>query len=185
MLYPWTFNNSIQPWYHDSSVGKEFACNAGDPSSIPGLGRSAGEGIGHSLQYSGLENSMDYLVHGVTNSHDWATFSFMVPKCLPVLRHGIPCAFSHFLSLENCSPQRTEEQQSREQGRKGNFKKATVTHSFEWVWDKDGVGHWTGQFAQVQRSVLQFSLFQKILIYKDYLANSWWPKLWFFILDVT
>jgi len=36
----------------DSSVGKESACNAGDPSSIPGLGRSAGEGIGYPLQYS-------------------------------------------------------------------------------------------------------------------------------------
>ena len=35
-----------------SSVGKESACNAGDPSSIPGLGRSAGEGLGYSLQYS-------------------------------------------------------------------------------------------------------------------------------------
>ena len=34
------------------SVGKESACNAGDPSSIPGLGRSAGEGIGYPLQYS-------------------------------------------------------------------------------------------------------------------------------------
>ena len=42
-----------------SSVGKESACNAGDPGSIPGLGRSAGEGIGYPLQYSGLENSMD------------------------------------------------------------------------------------------------------------------------------
>ena len=38
--------------FSDSSVGKEFACNAGDPSSIPGLGRSAGEGIGYPLQYS-------------------------------------------------------------------------------------------------------------------------------------
>ena len=35
-----------------SSVGKESACNAGDPCSIPGLGRSAGEGIGYPLQYS-------------------------------------------------------------------------------------------------------------------------------------
>ena len=42
-----------------SSAGKESACNAGDPGSIPGLGRSAGEGIGYPLQYSGLENSMD------------------------------------------------------------------------------------------------------------------------------
>ena len=38
--------------FPDSSVGKESACNAGDPSSIPGLGRSAGEGIGYPLQYS-------------------------------------------------------------------------------------------------------------------------------------
>ena len=38
--------------FPDSSVGKESACNAGDPSSIPGLGRSAGEGIGCPVQYS-------------------------------------------------------------------------------------------------------------------------------------
>ena len=36
----------------DSSVGKESACNAGDPGSIPGSRRSAGEGIGYPLQYS-------------------------------------------------------------------------------------------------------------------------------------
>ena len=50
------------------SAGKESTCSAGDPSSIPGLGRSAEEGIGYTLQYSGLENSMDYIVHGVTKS---------------------------------------------------------------------------------------------------------------------
>ena len=38
--------------FPDSSVSKEFACNAGDPGSIPGLGRSTGEGIGYPLQYS-------------------------------------------------------------------------------------------------------------------------------------
>ena len=38
--------------WNDSSVGKESACNAGDPGLIPGLGRSAGEGIGYPLQYS-------------------------------------------------------------------------------------------------------------------------------------
>ena len=38
--------------FPDSSVGKESACNARDPSSIPGLGRSAGKGIGYPLQYS-------------------------------------------------------------------------------------------------------------------------------------
>ena len=48
------------------SAGKESACNAGDLGSIPGLGRSPGEGKGYSLQYSGLENSMD--IHGVAKS---------------------------------------------------------------------------------------------------------------------
>ena len=38
--------------FPDSSVGKESTCNAGDPGSIPGSGRSAGEGIGYLLQYS-------------------------------------------------------------------------------------------------------------------------------------
>ena len=38
--------------FPDSSVGKESTCNAGDPGSIPGMERSAGEGIGYSLQYS-------------------------------------------------------------------------------------------------------------------------------------
>ena len=38
--------------FPDSSVGEESACNAGDPGSIPGSGRSPGEGIGHPLQYS-------------------------------------------------------------------------------------------------------------------------------------
>ena len=51
-----------------SSVGKESTCNAGDPSLIPGLGRSPGEGNGYSLQYSDLENSTDGRVHGVTKS---------------------------------------------------------------------------------------------------------------------
>ena len=94
--------------YPGSSDGKESTCNEGDPGSIPGLGRSAGEGIGyplqyswaslvaqmvknpcamwetqvqslgwedplekgkgHSLQYSGLENSRDCIVHGVAKS---------------------------------------------------------------------------------------------------------------------
>ena len=50
------------------SADKESTCNAGDLGSIPGLGKSPGEGNGYPLQYSGLENSMDYIVHGVTKS---------------------------------------------------------------------------------------------------------------------
>ena len=50
------------------SAGKESACNAGDLGSIPGLGRSPGEGKGYPVQYSGLENFMDCIVHGVAES---------------------------------------------------------------------------------------------------------------------
>ena len=52
----------------NSSVGKESACNVVYLGSIPGLGRSPGEGKGCPLQYSGLENSMDCVIHGVTKS---------------------------------------------------------------------------------------------------------------------
>ena len=52
----------------DGSTGKESSCNAGDLGSIPGLRRSPGEGKGYPLQYSGLENSMDYIVHGFIES---------------------------------------------------------------------------------------------------------------------
>ena len=50
------------------SAGKECACNEGDLGLIPELGKSPGEGKGYPLQYSGLENSMDYTVHGVAKS---------------------------------------------------------------------------------------------------------------------
>ena len=45
--------------FPDGSDGKESTCNTGDPSSIPGLGRSPGEGNGNPLKYSHLENSID------------------------------------------------------------------------------------------------------------------------------
>ena len=50
------------------STGKESAYKAGDLGSITGLGRSSGEKKGYPLQYSGLENSMDCIVHGVAKS---------------------------------------------------------------------------------------------------------------------
>ena len=50
------------------SAGKESAYNEGDLGSIPGLGRSPGEGRSYPLQYSALENSTDSIVHGVAKS---------------------------------------------------------------------------------------------------------------------
>ena len=67
--------------FPNSSVVKE-SCSAEDPGSIPGSGRSPGEGKGYPLQYSGLGNSMDCIVHRVTKSwtrlSDNVTFYF---KC--------------------------------------------------------------------------------------------------------
>ena len=54
--------------FPDDSDGKESACNAGDLGSIPELGRSPGKGKSDPLQYSGLENSMDCIVHGLAKS---------------------------------------------------------------------------------------------------------------------
>ena len=66
-------NNLLEGGFPCSSVGKESACNAGDPGLIPGSGRSPGEGNGNPLQYSCLGNAMDRAawratVHGVTKS---------------------------------------------------------------------------------------------------------------------
>ena len=59
--------------FHGGSDGKEYACNAGDSGSIPGLGRYPGEGKGNPLQYSCLKNSVDRgawwaTVHGFVKS---------------------------------------------------------------------------------------------------------------------
>ena len=60
------------------SAGKESTCNVGDPGSVPGLGRSPGEGNGYPLQYCGLENPMDWGSKRV--GHDSVTFTSL-SKC--------------------------------------------------------------------------------------------------------
>ena len=68
----------------------------GDLGSIPGLGRSPAEGKGYPLQYSGLENSMDCVVHGITNSwtqmsdfhfhdHEGNNHTQIIPKSHPII----------------------------------------------------------------------------------------------------
>ena len=61
------------------SAGKESAWNVGNLGSVPGLGRSPGEGKGYRLQYSGLENSTDCLVYGVTKR--WTQLSDLHFHC--------------------------------------------------------------------------------------------------------
>ena len=70
------------------SAGKESVCNVGDLGLIPGLERSPGEGKGYPLQYSGLENFMDYVVHGVAESQmQLSDFHFLLWACVP--KHGV------------------------------------------------------------------------------------------------
>ena len=95
------------------SAGKESACNVGDLGLIAGLGRSPGEGKSYPLRYSGLENSMDCIVHGVTKSrsqlsdfhfhfllviHKWLLdlkkFKLM---CLNLLKKNMICAIEWVL----------------------------------------------------------------------------------------
>ena len=71
--FPWRRDRLPTPvflGFPGGSAGKVSACNAGDVGLIPGLGRSSGEGKHYPLQYSGLENSMDSVVHGVAKSSE-------------------------------------------------------------------------------------------------------------------
>ena len=81
-LCPHSVENGISKMlsvFPHNSFGKESACNAGDPGSIPGSGRSHGEGNGNSLQYSPLESPTDRgawqaTVHGIARvGHNLAT----------------------------------------------------------------------------------------------------------------
>ena len=80
-----------------------MACNVGDLGSIPGLGRSPGEGKGYPLQYSGLENSMDCIVHGVAKS--WTRLSdFHFTACPKHTDHGTSDDLTFYpdLDLQAC-----------------------------------------------------------------------------------
>ena len=74
--------------FPSGSDSKEYACNAGGPSSGPGLGRSPVEGNGNPLQYSCLENPKDgaawqATVHGVTKSQTWLSneYTNKIKRC--------------------------------------------------------------------------------------------------------
>ena len=74
------------------SAGKESTCNEGDLGLIPALGRSLGVWKGYPLQYSGLENSKDCIVHGVaTVRHNWVTFTLFMYKETEAQRDEVIC----------------------------------------------------------------------------------------------
>ena len=83
---------------------EESICNEGDLGSVPGLGRSPGGWNSYPLQYSGLENSVDFIVHAVTKSRTWLkkTFTFLFKKLKNLsffwLIYLITCPISPFFS---------------------------------------------------------------------------------------
>ena len=89
--------------YNSLKVGKESACNAGDPSLIPGLGRSTGEGIGYPLQYSWASLVAQLVKNPSQYRRPW--FDPWVGRS-PGGRHGNPLQYS---CLENLQGQRSLE----------------------------------------------------------------------------
>ena len=87
-----------------SSASKESTCNAGNPSSISGSGRSPGEGNSYPLQYSGLENCMDYIVLGVAES-DMTEGLLLHTCCIQFIPHKLrmPSMKKH-LGDSRCAP---------------------------------------------------------------------------------
>ena len=83
------------------SAGKESVRNAEDLGSIPGLGRSPGEGKGYRLQYSGLENSMDCIVHGVTKSQARLSNFHFTTACQSSPSSAISWNLLEFMSIES------------------------------------------------------------------------------------
>ena len=70
-LFYWGPDTPVFLGFHCGSAGKESTCNTGDLGSMPGLGCSPREGKGNPLQYSGLENTMDCIVHEAAKSWTW------------------------------------------------------------------------------------------------------------------
>ena len=89
---------NIQGCFACGSARKEFTCNAGDLGLIPGLEKSSGEGKGYPFQYSGLENSLDCIVHGVAKSWTQLSnfhFSFRTTSWISLQPKGPSRVFSN------------------------------------------------------------------------------------------
>ena len=85
LSYPYmATEKNIALGFPGDSDGKKSACNAGDPGLIPGSGRSSGEGIGYTLQYSYLENSMD-------RGAWWSAVHWVTKSLLPRFVIDFPC----------------------------------------------------------------------------------------------
>ena len=91
--------------FPDSSVGKESTCNAGDPGSIPGLGRCPGEGIGYSFQYSWVSTVIQLVKESSCDAGDlgstpglnipWRRENLPTPVFWPGEFHGLWSSWGH------------------------------------------------------------------------------------------
>ena len=96
---------SIFEGFPDSSVGKESACDSGDPSLIPGSGRSAGEGIGYPLQYcwaslvaqlvKNLPEMQETWVQSLGWEDPWRREQLSTPVFWPEEFHGLYSPWGH------------------------------------------------------------------------------------------
>ena len=95
MQFPFSYIASSRRWASlVAQLVKNAPANVGDLGLNPGLGRSSGEGNGYPLQYSGLENSMNCIVHGVTKS--WTQlnnfhFTFIKEICCQTFEFLLVC----------------------------------------------------------------------------------------------
>ena len=121
------------------SAGKESTCNAGDLSLTPGLGRSLGEGNGYPLHYSGLENPMDSIVHGVTKSQTWLS-DFHFTEVCGFLINYLPSKrmdFTFYDSTEILKSCLWKELCFRSKGHSRYDKVATsLQNNYDAAWDK-------------------------------------------------
>ena len=127
------------------STGKESACNVGYLGSIPGLGRSPEEGKDYPLHYSGLENSMDCIVHGVAKSWTWLS-DFHFTSLI------VPGPFQVALVVKNPAANAGDQKMPLQSlGQEDPLEKGMATHSSILAWRIP----WTEQPGRLQSMGLQ------------------------------
>ena len=148
ILYLW----SPKAYFPHSSVNKESACNAGDPGSIPGSGRSPGEGNGNPLQYSCLRNPIDRgawqaTVHGVKRVGHYLATKLLLRRTLATW-----CEELTRLKRPWCWERLKASGEGDDRGWDGWMASPT---QWTWVWVSSRNQWWTGRPGMLQSMGLQ------------------------------
>ena len=132
-VYPEALEGLLGRWelgFPGGSAGEESACNGGDLGPIPGLGRSPGEVKGYPLQYSGLENSKECIVHGVAKSQtqlsDFHSLKVLLLSMLLRLYPSVYLPIPYYVHSTCCTRHYTSLQLHIKFHHTGNLKPATV-----------------------------------------------------------